>query len=136
MDSSHTPLSKSEFDGYYAQLQSAALKATKQAAGLPADLAFHRSVDSDLAKDLETCSKRVVSMTNALLDLAATIGSSKSAKGKGKARLQDEDDLLDRFGALIVEPMDQLLERTVRNIAQLLFLLSFCAGYRPGPVLW
>ena len=75
-------------------------------------------------------------MANVLLDLASTIGSSKSAKGKGKARLQDEDDLLDRFGALIVEPMDQLLERTVRNIAQLLFLLSFCAGYRPGPVLW
>ncbi|KAF8495725.1 ribonuclease H-like domain-containing protein [Russula emetica] len=111
MDSSQTPLSKSEFDGNYAQLQNSALKATKHAAGLPADLAFHRSVDSDLAKDLETCSKRVVSMTNALLDLASTIGNSKSAKEKGKGRLQDEDDFVDRFGALIVEPMDQLLER-------------------------
>jgi exosome complex exonuclease RRP6 len=136
MDSSQTPLPKSEFDDYYAQLQNAALKATKHAAGLPADLAFHRSVDSDLAKDLEKCSKRVVSMTNALLDLASTIGNSKSAKGKGKARLQDEDEFLDRFGALIVEPMDQLLERAVRNMPQLLFLLSPCAGYRPGPIFW
>lgn len=133
MDSSQTPLPKSEFDDYYAQLQNAALKATKHAAGLPADLAFHRSVDSDLAKDLETCSKRVVSMTNALLDLASTIGG---AKGKGKAPLQDEDEFLDRFGALIVEPMDQLLERAVRCMSQLLFLLSLCAGYRPGSIFW
>jgi hypothetical protein len=136
MDSSQTPLPKSEFDGYYAQLQSAALKATKHAAGLPTDLAFHRSVDSDLAKELESCSKRVVSMTNVLLDLASTIGNSKSAKGNGKARLQDEDDFLDRFEALIVEPMDQLLERAVRNTSQLSFLLSPCAGYRSGPILW
>ncbi len=116
MGSSQAPLSKSDFDGYYAQLQTAALKATKHATGLPADLAFHRSVDSDLANNLETCTEKVVSMTNALLDLASTIGNSKSAKGKGKARLQDEDDLLDRFEALIVEPMDQLLERAVRSV--------------------
>ncbi len=123
MDSSHTPLSNSGFDSYYAQLQTAALKATKHAAGLPADLAFHRSVDSDLAKDLETFSKRVVSITNTLLDQASTIGNSKSAKGKGKARLEDEDDFLDRFEALIVEPMDQLLERAVRSVSQLSVLL-------------
>jgi exosome complex exonuclease RRP6 len=116
MGSSQTPLSKSDFDGYYAQLQTAALKATKHAAGLPADLAFHRSVDSDLANNLETCTEKVVSMTNALLDLASTIGNSKSTKGKGKARLQDEDDLLDRFEALVVEPMDQLLERAVCSV--------------------
>ncbi|KAI0265554.1 ribonuclease H-like domain-containing protein [Gloeopeniophorella convolvens] len=81
-----------------------ALKATKHAAGLPADLAFHRSVDSDLAKDLEASSSKVLSLTNMLLDLASTIGGSR-------ARLRDEDDFIDRFGALIVEPMDQLLER-------------------------
>jgi hypothetical protein len=136
MDSSQPSSSKSGFDGYYAQLQNAALKATKHAAGLPADLAFHRSVDSDLAKDLETCSERVVSMTNALLDLASTIGKSKSVKGNGKGRLQDEDDFVDRFQALIVEPMDQLLERAVRNMSQLLFLLSPCAGHRSGPIHW
>ena len=136
MDPSQTPLSKSEFDGYYAQLQKAALKATKHAAGLPTDLAFHRSVDSDLAKDLETCSKRVVSMTNALLGLASTIGNSKNAKGNGKARLQDEDDFLYRFQASIVEPMDQLLERAVRNMSQLSSWLSPCAGCRSGPILW
>ena len=137
MDPSQTPLSKSAFDGYYAQLQTAALKATKHAAGLPAgaDLAFHRSVDSDLAKDLESCSKRVVSMSNVLLDLVSTIGNSKNAKGKGKARLQDEDDFLDRFEALIVEPMDQLLERAVRSVSQPFVLLLPYPGYRSGPIL-
>ncbi|KAI9436593.1 ribonuclease H-like domain-containing protein, partial [Lactarius indigo] len=111
MDSSQTPLTSSEFDSYYAQLQALAFKATKSAASLPADLPFHRSVDSDLARDLEACSNKVLSITNALLNLASTVGSSKNAKGKGKARLQDEDDFLDRFGSLVVEPMDQLFER-------------------------
>jgi exosome complex exonuclease RRP6 len=130
MDSSQTPLSTSSFDGYYAQIQTAALKATKHAAGLPADLAFHRSVDSDLARDLETCSKKAVSLTNALLDMMSTIESSKSAKGKGRARLQDEDDFLDRFEALVVEPMDLLLERAVRSDSQPFVLFSLCSGYR------
>jgi exosome complex exonuclease RRP6 len=109
----------SEFDGYYAQLQASALKATKNAAALPADLAFHRSVDSDLANDLEVCSNKVTSITNMLLDFASTI---KSAKGKGKARVRDEDDFLDRFASLIVEPMDQLFERAV-------FVVFFCAPF-------
>jgi hypothetical protein len=135
MGSSQTPLSKSTFDGYYAQLQTAALKATKHAAGLPADLAFHRSVDSDLAKDLETCSEKVASMTNALLDLMSTIRNSKNGKGKGKARLQDEDDFIDRFDALIVEPMDQVLERAVRSVSVPFVLFLPCTGYRPGPIL-
>ena len=125
MGSSQTPLTTSGFDGYYAQLQESALKATKHAAGLPADLAFHRSVDSDLAGALETCSDKVVTITNTLLGLASTIGSSKSSKGKGKARVQDEDDFLDRFTTLIVGPMDQLLERAVRIVSSPLVLLSY-----------
>ncbi|KAH9065385.1 ribonuclease H-like domain-containing protein [Lactarius vividus] len=112
MDSSQSLLTKSEFDSYHTQLQALALKATKHAASLPTDLAFHRSVDSDLARDLEACSNKVISITNTLLNLASTVGSSRSAKGKGKARVRDEDDFLDRFGSLIVEPMDQLFERT------------------------
>lgn len=136
MGSSQTPLTKSEFDRYYIQLQTSALKATKHAAGLPTDLAFHRSVDSDLAEQLEACSNKVVSITNALLNLTSTIGSSKSAKGKGKAHLQDEDDLLDRFGAVIVEPMDQLLERAVCSVSHPFALLSPYLGYCARPILW
>ncbi|KAH9080509.1 ribonuclease H-like domain-containing protein [Lactarius deliciosus] len=111
MDSSQSPLTKSEFDSYHTQLQASALKATKHASSLPTDLAFHRSVDSDLARDLEACSNKVISITNTLLNLVSTVGGSKSTKGKGKDRVRDEDDFLDRFGSLIVEPMDQLFER-------------------------
>jgi hypothetical protein len=136
MDPFQTPLPKAEFDRYYERLQSFALKATKHAAGLPADLAFHRHVDSDLAKELEACSSKVVSITNMLLSLTSTIGSSKSSKGKGKAHLQDEDDFLDRFGALIVEPMDQLLERAVRSVPRHFALFSPYPGYRSRPILW
>jgi hypothetical protein len=75
-------------------------------------------------------------MMNMLLGLASTIGSSKNAKGKGKAQLQDEDDFVDRFGALVVEPMDQLLERAVCSIFPPFALLSPYPGYRAGPILW
>jgi PMC2NT (NUC016) domain len=137
MGSSQTPLTTSIFDGYYAQLQESALKATKHAAGLPADLAFHRSVDSDLASALGTCSNKVVTITNTLLSLASTVGTSKTSKGKGKARVQDEDDFLDRFRTLIVEPMDQLLENAVRIVSLPLNLaLSSYPGYRAGPIFW
>lgn len=136
MGSSKTHFTRSEFDGYYAQLQGSALKTTKHAAGLPADLVFHRSVDPDLAKDLETCSNKAVSIINTLLDLASTIGGPKNAHGKGKARLQDEDDFLDRFGTLIVEPMDQLLERAVRSVSRHFVLLSPYPGYCARPILW
>jgi exosome complex exonuclease RRP6 len=136
MGSSQTPLTKSEFDRYYVQLQTSALKVTKHAAGLPADLSFHRSVDSDLAKELEACSDKVVSITNMLLFLTSTVGSSKSAKGKGKAHLRDEDDFLDRFGGLIVEPMEHLLERAVRSVPRPFALLSPYPGYCARPILW
>ena len=66
-------------------------------------------------------------ITNMLLNLASTVGSSKSAKGKGKARIHDEDDFIDRFGSLIVEPMDQLFERAVRSILRPRAFLSYLA---------
>ncbi|KAH9031125.1 hypothetical protein EDB85DRAFT_2146293 [Lactarius pseudohatsudake] len=45
-----------------------------------------------------------------LLNLASAVGSSKSAKGKGEARVWNEVKFLDSFGSLIVEPMDQSFE--------------------------
>ncbi|KAA1473827.1 hypothetical protein DENSPDRAFT_780589 [Dentipellis sp. KUC8613] len=97
-----------DFDDYNTRLQAAALTATRNSAGLPSDLGFHRSVDRDLAKGLDTCSDRILNITNKLLGLTATAGTSK---GKGKGKLEDQDDFMDRFESLIVESMDQLLER-------------------------
>ncbi|KAH9052260.1 ribonuclease H-like domain-containing protein [Lactarius vividus] len=45
-----------------------------------------------------------------LLDLASTVGSSKTAKGRGEVRVWSGINFLDRFGSLMVEPMDQLFD--------------------------
>ncbi|KZT64247.1 hypothetical protein DAEQUDRAFT_698972 [Daedalea quercina L-15889] len=99
------------FNDYNAALQTAALKATKNAAQLPADIPFHRSVDRAFAKDLDAASARVLALANRLLGLVSTTDTNAAAKRKGKARLENEDDVVDSFHAMVVDPMDQLLER-------------------------
>lgn len=106
-------ISSASFNDYNAQLQGSALKATRAALGLPADIPFHRSVHPDFAKELDQCSARVLTITNKLLNLASTSNSSASARGKGKARLESQDDVADHFHSFVVDTMDQLLERAV-----------------------
>ena len=100
------------FDDHNSRLQSLALKACKHAASLPLDLAFHRTMGKDLSREIDTCSSRVLSLTNQLLDLASTTESSTS-RAKKRARLEAEDDVVDDFKSLIVDVMDRLLENTV-----------------------
>ncbi|PCH40326.1 hypothetical protein WOLCODRAFT_162269 [Wolfiporia cocos MD-104 SS10] len=109
--SSAPGLSPAGFNEYNTALQGAALQATKSAVQLPSDISFHRSVDRTFGRDIEACSSRVLSLANRLLDLAATADTSSSSRGKGKARLETEDDVVDNFHALVVDSMDQLLER-------------------------
>ncbi|CAK5284338.1 unnamed protein product [Mycena citricolor] len=106
-----TPASLSaSFAEFNTSVQAAALQATRSAAGLPSDIGFHRSIDRELADDLDAFSARVLSLTNNLLALAATAESSYH--GKGKAKLQTCDDVVDDFHSLVVDSMDRLLERT------------------------
>ena len=98
------------FDDHNSRLQALALKACKHAASLPLDLAFHRTMGKDLSREIDTCSSRVLSLTNQLLDLASTTESSRAKK---RARLEAEDDVVDDFKSLIVDVMDRLLENTV-----------------------
>ncbi|KZT28826.1 hypothetical protein NEOLEDRAFT_1057691 [Neolentinus lepideus HHB14362 ss-1] len=112
--SSKSVLSSSAFDEYNLQLQSTALKATKFAVALPSDIPFHRSIDGDLANDLDVCSSKVLSLTNALLNLASTSNS----RGKGKAKLESQDDIVDSFHSLVVDAMDHLLERADMSLDQ------------------
>ncbi|KAI0030263.1 ribonuclease H-like domain-containing protein [Vararia minispora EC-137] len=95
-------LSNAIFDEYNGRLQAAALKATKNAASLSEDLSFYRSIDRDIAKQLDACSEKVLALTNSLLSLASS--------AKGKARLEHADDLTDLFESVVVETMDRLLE--------------------------
>jgi exosome complex exonuclease RRP6 len=82
---------------------------------LPSDLAFHRSMDSSFAHDLDAFSARVLKMANELLVLAGTIDAAKSSSDEGRdTALRGEDDVIDRFHSTVVDSMDRLLERAVR----------------------
>ncbi|ESK95601.1 exosome complex exonuclease rrp6 [Moniliophthora roreri MCA 2997] len=98
----------SSFDEFNSQLQGMALKATRNSMLLPVDIPYHRSMDSEFSKELDNFSARVISLANKLLTLAGTVDAS----GKGKGKLQNEDDVVDNFHALVVDSMDQMLERT------------------------
>ncbi|EPQ54765.1 hypothetical protein GLOTRDRAFT_77494 [Gloeophyllum trabeum ATCC 11539] len=119
---SKATLSSSAFDEYNLQLQATALKATKLAAALPSDVSFHRSIDSEFANDLDICSAKVLSLTNALLNMASYGESSKAggSRGKGKLKLESQDDVVDSFDSLVVDAMDHLLERADMSLDQYL----------------
>jgi exosome complex exonuclease RRP6 len=106
------PSNASNFETYNARLLTSALNATRMAAGIPSDVAFHRSMDSGFAHELDAFTGRVLSVTNRLLSLVSTVDQSRASKGK--ARLGSQDDVVDNFYSLIVDATDQLLERTVR----------------------
>ncbi|KAJ8080947.1 exosome nuclease subunit [Marasmius tenuissimus] len=101
-------VTSASFDDFNTQLQGLALKATRNSVLLPADISYHRSMDPGFSKEIDSFSTRVLSLTNKLLTLAGTAHPS----GKGKGRLEDEDDVVDNFHSLVVDSMDQMLERT------------------------
>jgi exosome complex exonuclease RRP6 len=109
-DELNMDLTSTGFDAFNATLQASALAATRKSAGIPGDVGFHRSMDQDLATNLDAFSERVLAMTNRLLNLVSTVDHTQ---GKGKAKLESEDDVVDQFHSLVVDSMDQLLERTV-----------------------
>lgn len=115
-------LTPSSFDQFNSSLQGAALKATKHALSLPVDLPFYRSLDPELSKDLDAFSARVLSVTNSLLNLVTSADPSQNQQvasrrnSKENSKLENRDDVLDCFQSLVVDSVDQLLERAVRNI--------------------
>lgn len=102
-------ISPDTFSDYATSLQSAALATTRLAAtSLPQDIAFHRSIHVSFAADLDALSTRVLRLTNKLVRLAASVDSGTVGRGT----LDDQEDVLDGFKSLIVDPMDKLFERT------------------------
>jgi len=116
------PSNTGNFDDYHGRLQTCALNATRKSAGFPLDVAFHRSIDSDLAEDLDIFSERVLSVTNRVLSLIATVDQSHIGKRKGKAKLESQDDVVDNFYSLIVDATDLLLEKTVCYLLSIVFI--------------
>ncbi|KAJ8523231.1 hypothetical protein ONZ45_g260 [Pleurotus djamor] len=115
-------LSQSSYDAFNSKAQQVALDSVRKSAVLPQDLAFHRSVDVNLASQLDAISGRVLGITNRLLALsqASSVASSSKSntvlgrKGKERAiqRLNGQDDVVDSFQSIMVDVVDQLFERT------------------------
>ncbi|KAE9407816.1 hypothetical protein BT96DRAFT_954400 [Gymnopus androsaceus JB14] len=106
------------FDELNSQFQSTALKATRNSMLLPSDINFHRTMDAEFSKDLDVFSSRVLSVANKLLNLAST--ADPSAKGKGKGKLESEDDVVDNFHSVVVDLMDQMMEKTDMSLDEFL----------------
>ncbi|KAF9474588.1 hypothetical protein BDN70DRAFT_865980 [Pholiota conissans] len=111
-EATSAPLLSSAFDDYNQKLQTAGLTSTRKAAGLPSDVAFHRSMDHELADGLDAFSERVLAMTNKLLALVSTVDLTPTSRGKAKAKLEGQDDVVDHFHNIVVDSVDQLLEKT------------------------
>jgi hypothetical protein len=133
--SSSNIITRDTFDEINSSIQASATK-TLRAAGttLPADLDFHRTLDSEYGAEVDATAARVLALTNKLLALAES--SNTSSRGKGKARLQDKEDVLDRFHAVVVDAMDGMLERAVSNSSvptRLCISLDLGHSYRSFP---
>jgi exosome complex exonuclease RRP6 len=101
MMASTSNLTTENFDKFNEELQSVALKATRNSLLLPSDISYHKSMDHELATELDLFSTRLLRLTNKLIGL----------NGKGKARLESKEDVLDNFHSIVVDAMDQLLEK-------------------------
>lgn len=106
---------ESNFEDYNLRLQTFILNPTKHAFTLPMDIQFHKSIDLDFAEEIEACSSKVLSITNKLLTLAASSATNTGRKSRARL-LGDEDDVVDDFDSVVVDTMDQLLERVVSVI--------------------
>lgn len=129
------PPPKTAIDDYLTELKTRTDKAVSSSKELPKDIPFHRSLDRKFRTDLDASSARILKLTNRLLKLAQTVQSSpasqrsrsshsqptsaskivKNAKGKEReeARLNDEDDVVDKYHAIVVDVVDPLLEQVV-----------------------
>ena len=71
-------------------------------------------MDSEFAQGWDAFSDHVLAMTNNLLNLVSTVDR------QGTAKLENQEDVVDNFHMLIVDPMDQLLGKNGASI------LSYC----------
>lgn len=107
------PISSTSFDAYNGDLETSALLATKASTSLPPDIPFHRSVNNDFGKLIDSTSEKALRLTNRLLNLVSTSAKTSGSRGKGKLRLEDQADVTDRFESLVVDALDHLFENAV-----------------------
>lgn len=120
MPSDAIPAPVSALSGYLARLQSSLQPPTRSAALLPspADLSFHRSLDRSFSRGLDEEADRILGLVGKIVKWVDQGDTEKgSAKGKGKARMEDEDLNIDGFARGVGELVDELLEKAVSAIA-------------------
>ncbi|GAB5585904.1 exosome nuclease subunit [Umbelopsis nana] len=94
-----------DFKEYQNALFTALTGATRAANAIPiADLGYYRSLDRDFAKTLDSCSEKVLKLSNNMLRYAS-VDDVESAP-----RFYDIDDVMDRFG-MAIDVVDNLLEK-------------------------
>jgi hypothetical protein len=96
-----------DFKEYQNALFAALTGATRAANAIPiSDLGYYRSLDRDFAKTLDSCSEKVLKLSNNMLKYAS-VDEPESSQ-----RFHDVDDVLDRYGVAI-DVVDNLLEKAV-----------------------
>lgn len=108
------------------QIQASALKAARNSMLLPSDIQFHRTMDAEFSKDLDIFSSRILSIANQVLALMGTADIST----KGQSKLETEDDVVDNFHSIVVDTMDRMMEKTVRDIPYQVGNTLTCRGCR------
>ncbi|KAL5482663.1 RRP6 [Sanghuangporus weigelae] len=103
-------ITSSSSDAYIADVQNSILKAMKLAVALPADINFSRAIDNDFAREIDSCSVTTLELANRLLD-HSTSSYATASRVKGKSKLEGQEDVVDSFGSLVVDVLDQLFER-------------------------
>ncbi|KAJ3998803.1 ribonuclease H-like domain-containing protein [Lentinula boryana] len=98
------------------QIQTSALKATRNSMLLPSDINFHRTMDTEFSRDLDAFSSRILSIANQVMALMGTADQSTKPKGK----LENEDDVVDNFHSVVVDTVDRMMERTDMNLDEFL----------------
>jgi exosome complex exonuclease RRP6 len=105
-----------QYEGHEKKIQTVSLSLAKKAFGLPKDIAFFRTLDSEFKEDLDACNAKILGLANKLLDVAHGLDQTKSkAKGKERVPLGNVDEVSDRFGSDVVGTLEPLLEKTVSS---------------------
>ncbi|KAG9023935.1 exosome nuclease subunit [Tulasnella sp. JGI-2019a] len=103
-----------DFSAYQDLLKKTIISGAQHATRLPprTDLVFQRTLDRQFGKDLDTCSERLLGLTNRMLRLFQGSGPSRSStsSSKAKAKQLEEDDLTEGYHSTVVDIIDTLYE--------------------------
>lgn len=98
-----------DFPAYLTSVTSALDALTTHAASLPvgSDLRLHSTLDRGFARELRQASRKVLRMTQELLE--------RVDPGKGRQKLEQEEDVVDGYRRGVVGAVEGLLEDAVRG---------------------